>query len=162
MFSHKPHYKEFKKKNPKIGYKIYRGVNDELNHFVIDEMMKGDGRTLNMRNLGKLAIYRWDRNIYLSKKTGKLVGSVNWGETNKLRAEGKIDTKKLIYFSDSFYVGVKWFKGRLSGIKAYKFETSRANGIESINGVKNKLVKLLRGDKLYYLNFPKFVKRYGI
>jgi hypothetical protein len=139
--------------NP-VSQTLYNIICWELNQAVLDYLLEGNGNSFYFNSrLGYLTIYKFHRKIRI--KDGKLIAPPDWGKTNKLRAEGKLDKGKVVYITDTYYVGFKWVKEHcnVSGQHAYKFKSSRTNGYDSVSGANNKLREKLK-DPLYHFKFP--------
>lgn len=146
-------YKE--KYNKEISQVIYNKINWELNQAVVDYLLEGNGNKFYFNSrLGYISIFRFHRTIRISKN-GKLLVAPDWGKTNKLRKEGKLAEGKIVYMTDSYYIGFKWVKEKcnVKGQHAYKFKSSRTNGEESVSGANNKLREVLK-DPLQHFKFP--------
>jgi len=146
-------YKE--KYKSEISQTIYNKINAELNKAVIDHLLEGNGNKFYFNSrLGFLTIYKFHRKIRLDAN-GKLIAPPDWGKTNKLRKEGKLDKGKVVYITDSYYIGFKWVKEHcnVKGQNGYSFKSSRTNGVESTSGANNRLRKILK-DSLQHFKFP--------
>lgn len=91
-------YKELKEVNTKYLYKYYRNNKGTLSYDLFKEIVSLFNQRLSERinrgygfkmpyNLFKLEAVRATRLIKKSKKSGKLLLAVNWGESNKIKAE---------------------------------------------------------------------------
>lgn len=133
---------------------LYNKICWEMNQEVVRHLLEGGGNKFYFNSrLGHIGIYKFQRNLRI--KDGKLIAPPDWGKTNKLRAEGKLEKGKVVYMTDSYYIGFKWIKEHcnVKGISAYKFKSSRTNGYESTSGANNQLREKLK-DPLNHFKFP--------
>jgi len=138
---------------------LYNQICWELNQEVIDYLILGEGNKFYFNSrLGYISVYKFIREIKL--KNGKLSAPPDWGKTRKLKAEGKLEKGKVVYITDNYYIGFKWVKEKcnVKGHNAYKFKSSRTNGIESVTGANNKLREVLK-EPLNHFKFPIYSKK---
>jgi len=139
-----------------IPFKLYKKIVLELNNYIVDYLLLGGNRKFKVPfHLGEIQVLRFDRSFKV--KNDRLIAPVNWGQTKKLRKEGKLDDNKFIYYTDKYYVGFHWNKRNcnIKGVTMYKFDSSRTNGTKCKSGAKNKLTERLKSDSEYYLRFDK-------
>ena len=146
------HYKEDKGDIPKA---LFVDICAEFNMGIIDYLL--EGKEFNMgHNLSTLSIVRKDRDPRNPR--------VDWGESNKYKAELLAEGKQLydnetgegakwhIYYTDSEYLKYYWRKGkcRIKNKSVYRFDATRG-----VKGNKGKLIQLMKEDDLAYLKFRK-------
>jgi hypothetical protein len=147
-------YNENYEKN--VPFSVYKKIIQELNSDVIEYLLLGGNKKFKIPyHLGYIQVLRFDRSFKI--KNDRLIAPINWGQTKKLRKEGKLDDNKFIYYTDKYYVGFYWNKKNcnVKGSSMYKFDSSRTNGTKCKTGAKNKLTERLRSDPEYYLRFDK-------
>ena len=133
-------YEEYKKRNPgtDITYQLFKYTLDNYNKGIVEALLQG--KTFNIGNkLGRIRIKKFVRNF--KRKT------VDWGETNKIKAQG---INKLIYYTDEYYYGFAWEK-RYCTVKnksVYKFKPAGGK-----RGPKKLLITLLKENDMNHLNF---------
>lgn len=146
------YYKEDKGDIPKS---LFVDICAEFNMGIIDYLL--EGKEFNMGyNLSTLSIVRKERDPRNPR--------VDWGESNKYKAELLAEGKKLynnetgegakwhIYYTDSEYLKYYWRKGkcRVKNKSVYRFDATRG-----VKGNKGKLIQLMKEDDLAYLKFRK-------
>lgn len=152
----KDNYSWYKKNYEKpVTRSTYNKIITALNSEVIDYLLLGEGRKFYFGSrLGYLTIFKFKRNIRIAAN-GKLIAPADWGKTNKLKKEGKLDKGKVVYITDDYYIGFKWVREHcnIKGNHAYKFRSSRTNGYSSKTGANNRLREKLK-EPLYHFKFP--------
>jgi hypothetical protein len=133
-------FMEYRKNNPgtDVTYTLYKEVISMYNKKLVDVLLTG--KEYNLRhNLGRIRIRKVQRNF--EKPT------INWGETNKLKAEG---INQFVYFTDDHWFRWYWEKRKCSikNKSVYQFRPT-----EGKTGNKRKLITLLQDDEFAYLNF---------
>jgi len=133
-------YKQFVVDNPDtdITYTLYKEVISMYNKKLVDVLLTG--KEYNLRhNLGRVRIRKVQRNF--DKPT------INWGETNKLKAEG---INQFVYYTDDHWFRWYWEKRKCSvkNKSVYQFKPTTGK-----SGNKRKLIELLQNDEFAYLNF---------
>ena len=133
-------FKFFLKNNPDttVTYSSYKHALSEFHKKAVQMILCG--KTFYMgHKLGLIRIKKVERNFDKP--------SINWGETNKLKAEG---INKHVYFTDEYWYRWYWNKSRasLKNKSVYKFSPT-----EGSKGNKKKLVQTIKMDQFAHLNF---------
>jgi len=139
--------------NKPVNKTLFNNINWELNQYVINYLLLGENRKFDFGSrLGYLSIFKFHRKLKI--RDNKLVAAPDWGTTKKLKAEGKLNPGKIVYFTDNYFIGFKWIKEHcnIKGNHAYMFKASRTNGVESTSGAKTQLAQKLK-DPLYHFKF---------
>ena len=130
-----------KKEERILTYKEFRKIISEFNLRMIEEILKGYKFHM-LGRLGALSIRK------VKRKFDK--PAIDWGETNKLKAQGK-DT--IVYHTSDYYCRWYWQKNtcQVPNKIVYYFKPTRDN--RNQEGAVNKLAKLLREDEFAHHNF---------
>jgi hypothetical protein len=123
----------------KIEEKEYKDICNDFNAIVLDEILL-EGKKLMLGSYMSFIQILKIKRLY-----GK--PTINWPETNKLKAQG---IKKLVYYTDEHYFMWYWNKEKckVKNKTVYRFKAARG-----LKGAKTRLNKLLKKDDLAYLNF---------
>ena len=148
-------YEHYKEDKGDIPTSLFVDICAEFNMGIIDYLL--EGKEFNMGyNLSTLSIVRKERDPRNPR--------VDWGESNKYKAELLAEGKELynnetgegakwhIYYTDSEYLKYYWRKGkcRVKNKSVYRFDATRG-----VKGNKGKLIQLMKEDDLAYLKFRK-------
>ena len=130
-----------KKEEKILTYKEYRAIITSFNLKMIDKILGGYEFRLPYK-LGVLSIKKIER------KFDKPV--IDWGETRKLRAQGK---DQLVYYTDDFYCRWYWRKKacQVKNKIVYFFKPTKDG--RTRKGAVDKLSALLKSDELAHHNF---------
>ena len=154
-------YKYYKENFPNpVKKTLFNTINYALNQEVVDYLLLGEDRRFEFNaRLGSIGVFKFKRKIGV-KANGKLNAPVDWGKTKALKAQGILDANKVVYITDNYFIGFKWIKKHcnVKGHHAYKFKSSRTNGIESKAGANNKLRAILK-DPLNHFKYPFFSRK---
>lgn len=139
-FSAKDMYKAYKKKYPDsdVTYSLFALYIEKFNKAVVEKVL--EGKTFYFgHNLGSIRIKKVKRNF--NRPT------INWYETNKLKAEG---INQYVYYTDDHWYRWYWdkYRAKVSNKSVYSFKPT-----EGQNGAKKQLIRLLKTDEFAYLNF---------
>jgi len=147
--------KDLLKDNPfKLKDTIINDIWFTLNQASLDKVVESGGQPFTYyKFFGHIRIQRSKKKIKL--RDGKPCNlTVNWAQTKKLRAEGKLSPDKFSYHLYPFGYQFIWGRRRSVNQSVYKYIASRANGQESMVGAINKLWKFLNENDTNYLKFP--------
>lgn len=156
----KDSYEYYKEKNKsEILYKTYKDIIDVLNFKITSEIIKGQKFTIPYK-LGQIYAVRANR-AFRVNKLGKPTMLIDYGNTIKLRKEGKLALDKFVYYTSPEYCFIKWSAAvaRVSGIHAYVFKPSRTNGEECKTGFMNRFYEFVNENELNPLLYPKEKKK---
>lgn len=148
-------YEDYKKTNDFVSKDLFVALCGEFNMAIIDYLLEGKEFQMG-HNLSTLSIVRKDRD--------PRIPAIDWGESNKYKAELLAEGKELynketgkgvkwhIYYTDGEYLKYYWRKGKckIKNKSVYRFDATRGD-----KGNKGKLRELLKQDDLAYLKFKK-------
>lgn len=133
-------FKDYKKQNPdtKVTYTLYKHVISRFFKMAVIKVLEGSVFYMGNK-LGLIRIKRVPRSFNHP--------TINWGETNKLKAQG---INKHVYFTDDWWYRWYWDKSKvaLKNKSVYKFSPT-----EGINGNKKLLVKTIKNDEFAHTKF---------
>ena len=148
-------YEDYKKTKGAVPKTLFVAICGEFNMQIIDYLL--EGKEFHMgHNLSTLSVVRKERD--------PRVPAIDWGESNKYKAELLKEGKELynketntgvkwhIYYTDGEYLKYYWRKGKckIKNKSVYRFDATRG-----VKGNKGKLMQLLQLDDLAYLKFKK-------
>lgn len=136
-------YEHFKQKYPytEVTFAMFRHVLSQFNKKAVEDIL--DGETLKMgHGLGHLRIRKIER-----KFGGKAKKAVDWGETNKLRAQGE---NIMVYFTNDEWFRWYWTKKfcNVPNKSVYRFDPTKG-----LHGAAAKLAKRLNEDEFASITY---------
>jgi hypothetical protein len=140
---HKYFYKYYKEEmKGKVNFDTYTDILVDFNMYCMKEMIE-NARVLNMGDqVGNMFVACIWRNF--NRRV------VNWGETNKRRANGE---KVMIYYTDDYSLKFMWRKGKFRGKSLYKFMPTQGS-----KGNMQYMLRYNRDNPLMYKQYAQINK----